>query len=89
MICTDVAARGLDFPNVEFTIMFDPSPSYKQHINRAGRTGRAEKMGACINLLYPEEERYVEILKADTPIEKIECGVIDKNILLYQKLLRS
>ena len=45
--------------------MFDISPSYKQYINRAGRTGWAEKMGACINLLYQDELSYVEILSTD------------------------
>jgi superfamily II DNA/RNA helicase len=63
--------------------MFDPSPSYKQYVNRSGRTGRAEKMGACINLLYNQESLYVDVLNQDTKAEQIEKEEIDKTILYY------
>lgn len=59
LFCTDVAAWGLDFPNVDYIIMYDISPTYKQYIHRAGWAARAEKLGVCINLLYPEEKDYI------------------------------
>lgn len=63
MFCTDVAARGLDFQSVEFIILFDVSASYKEYINRVGRTAWAEKIGACISLLYDEEIEYAKKLE--------------------------
>ena len=58
MICTDVASRGLDFSDVSFIILFDVSPSYKDYMNRVGRTGRIENIGAAISLLFDEEIKY-------------------------------
>lgn len=58
LVCTEVAQRGLDFPDVQIIILFDVSPSYKDYINRVGRTGRIEKGGAALSLLYEEEAVY-------------------------------
>lgn len=58
IFCTEVAQRGLDFPEVRMIILFDVSPSYKDYINRVGRTGRMENTGAALSLLYEEENNY-------------------------------
>ncbi|KAJ5754899.1 hypothetical protein N7533_004442 [Penicillium manginii] len=64
MVCTDVAARGLDLPNVELVIEYDPAFSADDHTHRIGRTARLGRDGrACIFLQPGCEENYVEILK--------------------------
>ncbi|KAI9787230.1 MAG: ATP-dependent RNA helicase dbp7 [Geoglossum umbratile] len=64
LICTDVASRGLDLPNVDFVIEYDPPFSKDDHLHRVGRTARAGRDGrALIYLLPGDEEGYVEILK--------------------------
>lgn len=72
LFCTDVAARGLDFQSVEFIILFDVSASYKEYVNRVGRTARAEKVGACISLLYEEEVNYAKKLHENCNAKEIK-----------------
>lgn len=64
MICTDVASRGLDLPNVDFVIEYDPAFSKDDHLHRIGRTARAGRDGRALIFLQPgNEEGYVDILK--------------------------
>jgi ATP-dependent RNA helicase DDX31/DBP7 len=68
LVCTDVASRGLDLPNVDLVIEYDPPFSKDDHLHRAGRTARAGKDGRAMIFLMPGcEEGYVEILKEGKP----------------------
>lgn len=58
LFCTDIASRGLDFSFLRFIVLFDVSPSYRDYINRVGRTGRIEKKGVALSFLYEEELKY-------------------------------
>ncbi|KAK4988852.1 ATP-dependent RNA helicase dbp7, partial [Elasticomyces elasticus] len=65
LVCTDVASRGLDLPNVDFVIEYDPPFSKDDHLHRIGRTARAGRDGRALIFLQPgNEEGYVGILKA-------------------------
>lgn len=48
LVATDVAARGLDVPNVDLVIQVEPPKDTETYIHRAGRTARAGKAGTCI-----------------------------------------
>ncbi|KAL9082195.1 MAG: hypothetical protein Q9159_006616 [Coniocarpon cinnabarinum] len=66
LVCTDVASRGLDLPNVEFVVEYDPAFSKDDHLHRIGRTARAGQEGRAMIFLMPgSEEGYVDILKGE------------------------
>ncbi len=51
LIATDVAARGLDIPNVSHVINYDLPATYEDYIHRIGRTGRAGKIGKALTFV--------------------------------------
>jgi superfamily II DNA/RNA helicase len=51
LIATDVAARGLDIPNVSHVINYDLPSTYEDYIHRIGRTGRAGKIGKALTFM--------------------------------------
>ncbi len=51
LVATDVAARGLDIPNVTHVINFDIPANYEDYIHRIGRTGRADKTGIALTFI--------------------------------------
>mgnify|MGYP001559071018 FL=1 len=51
MVATDVAARGLDIPNVTHVINFDLPQSFGDYIHRIGRTGRADQKGCALTFV--------------------------------------
>ena len=57
LIATDVAARGLDIPNVTHVINFDIPNNYEDYVHRIGRTGRAGKKGNALTFV-PRQARY-------------------------------
>lgn len=56
LLTTDVAARGLDIPNVDLTIQLDPPSDPKTFLHRAGRAGRAGRRGLAVVFLLPGRE---------------------------------
>ena len=76
LFCTDIAARGLDFPAVDWVVQLDCPEDVNTYIHRVGRTARYEKDGKALLFLLPsEEEGMVEALKVKKiPIEEIKVN---------------
>ncbi|XP_008558755.1 probable ATP-dependent RNA helicase pitchoune [Microplitis demolitor] len=64
LLCTDVAARGLDIPSVDWIVQYDPPDDPKEYIHRVGRTARGEgSSGRALLILRPEELGFLRYLK--------------------------
>lgn len=57
LVSTEVAARGLDIPDLEYVVNFDLPFLPEDYVHRVGRTGRAGKSGVAISFVSREEER--------------------------------
>ncbi|MDP3105575.1 MAG: DEAD/DEAH box helicase [Candidatus Methanoperedens sp.] len=77
LVCTDVAARGLDIQDVSHVYNYDIPRESKQYIHRIGRTARAGAEGKAINILSSKDydnfsqvmkENNVEIMEEDLPV---------------------
>lgn len=64
LVCTDVAARGLDIPEVDWIVQFDPPDDPRNYIHRVGRTARAGKSGKSLLFLLKSELGFLRYLKA-------------------------
>jgi ATP-dependent RNA helicase DeaD len=53
LVCTDVAARGIDISHLTHVINFDFPDSSEQYVHRTGRTGRAGRIGTALSLVSP------------------------------------
>lgn len=62
-MCTDVAARGLDIPLVDWIVQYDPPDDPREYIHRVGRTARAGSQGNALLILRPEELGFLRYLK--------------------------
>nr|XP_033197121.1 ATP-dependent RNA helicase DDX24 isoform X2 [Bombus vancouverensis nearcticus] len=58
LIATDVAARGLDIPNVEHVIHYQVPRTSESYVHRSGRTARAQKDGITVLMMEPSEKEY-------------------------------
>ncbi|KAG9314641.1 P-loop containing nucleoside triphosphate hydrolase protein [Chiua virens] len=71
LLCTDVAARGLDIPRVDWIIQYDPPDDPRDYIHRVGRTARAGKVGKSLLFLLESELGFLRYLKeAKVPLNE-------------------
>ncbi|XP_045702493.1 probable ATP-dependent RNA helicase DDX31 isoform X2 [Phyllostomus hastatus] len=64
LFCTDVAARGLDLPQVTWIVQYNAPSSPAEYIHRVGRTARIGCRGSSLLVLAPSEAEYVSSLAA-------------------------
>lgn len=62
LVCTDVMARGIDIPEVNWVLQYDPPSSASSFVHRCGRTARIGNHGNALVFLLPMEESYVNFL---------------------------
>ena len=73
LLCTNVAARGLDIPAVDWIVQYDPPDEPDEYIHRVGRTARVEKKGKALLFLIPQELGFLRYLKrAKVPLNEFE-----------------
>ena len=74
LIATDVSARGIDIPGIEFIINYDMPEKDDTYVHRVGRTGRGTKKGIALSYCSPEEQERLAAIqefltKPITPID--------------------
>jgi len=60
LVCSDVAARGLDISTVSHVFNFDIPTHAEDYVHRIGRTGRAGRSGRAFTFVMPEDRKYLE-----------------------------
>ncbi|KAL7919800.1 P-loop containing nucleoside triphosphate hydrolase protein [Trichoderma austrokoningii] len=89
LICTDVAARGLDIPAVDFIVQFDPPDNTRDYIHRVGRTARGtDAKGRSLLFLQPNEVGFLSYLKA-ARVPVVEFEFPRKKIINVQSQLEK
>ena len=64
LLCTDVAQRGLDIPDVDWVIQYDPPHDPEEYLHRVGRTARgANKLGKALLMILPNEINFIRMLQ--------------------------
>ncbi|XP_031731097.1 ATP-dependent RNA helicase DDX55 [Anarrhichthys ocellatus] len=73
LVCTDVMARGIDIPDVNWVLQYDPPSSASAFVHRCGRTARIGNHGNALVFLLPMEESYVNFLSINQkcPLQKM------------------
>ncbi|MEC7655414.1 MAG: DEAD/DEAH box helicase, partial [Pseudomonadota bacterium] len=69
LVCSDVAARGLDIEAMSHVFNFDVPINADDYVHRIGRTGRAGRSGRAITLAAPDEKRYLDTIVGLTGVE--------------------
>lgn len=75
LITTDVAARGIDIPNVDYVINYDLPEVPENYVHRVGRTGRGGKRGQALAFCSQEEKILLDAIEAYTGDEIIHYEI--------------
>ena len=86
LITTDVSARGIDIPTVEYVINYDIPDNPENYVHRCGRCGRGNNKGSAVSFC-SEEEKPLLVEIEDYTGEEIEHQEIDKDD--YREILRD
>jgi superfamily II DNA/RNA helicase len=83
LIASDVAARGLDIPDVSHVFNYEPPRHADDYVHRIGRTGRAGRLGASFTLVGPQDKKSLDAIEKLTgkPIEKAEIEGLPEGAL--------
>ncbi len=76
LIATDITARGVDIPNINYIVNYDLPEKAENYVHRVGRTGRGMKKGESVSFCSKEEKPRLEEIQAflEKPIEVIPLG---------------
>jgi superfamily II DNA/RNA helicase len=63
LVCSDVAARGLDIEDMSHVFNFDVPTNPEDYVHRIGRTGRAGRSGRAFTIAIPEDGKYIALIE--------------------------
>lgn len=79
LIATDVSARGIDIPNVDYVINYDLPEQPENYVHRVGRTGRGMQKGIAVSFCSEEEKPLLDEIQQylDKPIDVVQMSASD------------
>lgn len=79
LIATDVSARGIDIPNVDYVINYDLPEQPENYVHRVGRTGRGMQKGVAVSFCSDEEKPVLDQIQQylDKPIAVVKLSADD------------
>jgi ATP-dependent RNA helicase DeaD len=99
LVATDLAARGIDIPEISHIIQYEPPEDPEAYIHRAGRTGRAGATGEAISLVAGMEQtelrriaaRFnIDLIEREAPTDEQVAAVVSERVVaLLEARLRS
>ncbi|XP_063709775.1 probable ATP-dependent RNA helicase DDX55 homolog [Culicoides brevitarsis] len=75
LLCTDVLARGVDIPEIDWVLQWDPPSSAAAFVHRVGRTARQGNEGNALILLLPSEDAYTTFLEKNQKVKLIPASI--------------
>ncbi|CAE7769643.1 RH17 [Symbiodinium sp. CCMP2456] len=64
LLASDAASRGLDFPQIDWIIQYDPPQRTEEYLHRVGRTARIGQQGSALLFLQPSELGFLDVLRS-------------------------
>lgn len=93
LVATDVMARGIDVPHIDWVFNFDLPQEIEYYVHRIGRTGRSKRQGSALSFVKPEELFHLESIQNKTKATIKEIQIPSKEELrniweahLFEKL---
>ncbi len=88
LIATDISARGIDIPNVEYVVNYDLPEQAENYVHRVGRTGRAKHRGEALSFCSPDEQALLQKIEdfigGAIEVLPIESGDYKQTLILNQ-----
>lgn len=91
LLSTDVLARGLDIPEIDWVVQWDPPSNATSFVHRVGRTARQGMEGNSLVFLLPTEDAYINFLSINQKVELVPLdleseGGFEENLAPIHKL---
>jgi len=89
LVCSDVMARGIDIPKVNWVVQFDPPSNAQVFVHRCGRTARMGNVGNAIVFLLPNEDSYVDFISTNQKLALREYDFTGADISSLKKRVQK
>jgi len=92
MFATDVMARGVDIPNIDWVVQYEPPRQSAWFIHRSGRSARCGRLGSALVMLTPSELGYVEFMRKHENVIMQQMHVkipVDSHVFTRRKIIHE
>jgi ATP-dependent RNA helicase RhlE len=82
LVATDISARGIDIPDIDFVVNYDLPQDVEMYVHRVGRTGRGKQKGIAVSFVSEEEKPLLADIEAylEQPIQTVDIYTKDYRV---------